>query len=390
MWSDKDLEQLKKDAKLSPEKKGRILSEMLHKIEAGELLREARVPRRIWQRSVFKPIYTNRMPIFAGILLAALLGGGTSMAAQNTLPGDLLYPVKVGVNERVEGAFQISPEAKASWESLLASRRLDEAAKLQAEGKLSAGTKKDLQLAFEEHAKNAENRLSELKDSGKADSAANLALDLEASLRARNIILNSSSTATNTISFGEFISSINKIRHDAEDELDNSTSTGSIALQNAAQIKIDAASTTIDAAASFISTTTMSTSTKAEFQAKLDEAIKLLSDARAKYAAGDYRSAFHLAQDSWLTAKEMKFTGEIRLNLGLGFGFHGDRNNNEDNSSSSSSDSDKNGRDRGRGSEINSTTTASTTFQVKTRGDDDNENENRNDERGGIRIRLED
>lgn len=104
MWLGDKLQKLKKGINLSEERKDNILSDMLRKIDAGAALRGREAERRISKGSISIINIFKKMPVFAAILVAALLGGGTSFAAQGTLPGDLLYPVKVGFNERITEA----------------------------------------------------------------------------------------------------------------------------------------------------------------------------------------------------------------------------------------------------------------------------------------------
>src|SRR3989338_6897994 len=75
-------------------------------------VRVAVAARQIGQRSsivqhfvslVFKP-----MPIV--LIIALVFGGSASFAAEQALPGDTLYPVKVNVNEEVRGLLAFTPE----------------------------------------------------------------------------------------------------------------------------------------------------------------------------------------------------------------------------------------------------------------------------------------
>src|SRR3989344_6682558 len=56
--------------------------------------------------------YHLRMTM-AGLLLFVIAGTGTVSAAAGALPGDLLYPVKVAINEKVEVALAPTPAAKS-------------------------------------------------------------------------------------------------------------------------------------------------------------------------------------------------------------------------------------------------------------------------------------
>jgi hypothetical protein len=70
-------------------------------------------------------------------LAAALSLGSMSLcyAAEYTVPGDTLYPVKTTINEPVMGSFSLlSPEARAAWKVRVTERRLWEQQLLLARG----------------------------------------------------------------------------------------------------------------------------------------------------------------------------------------------------------------------------------------------------------------
>ncbi len=66
------------------------------------------------------------------------------MVAQNSVPGDTLYGVKINVNEPMHNAFSFSEKAKAEADLDEAGARVEEANKLSANGKLSAEKKAEL------------------------------------------------------------------------------------------------------------------------------------------------------------------------------------------------------------------------------------------------------
>ncbi len=89
-------------------------------------------------------------------------GGGTSYAAQGALPGDVLYAVKIHVNEFVEAALATSPVAKAEVQAVLAERRVEEAQTLASRGMLTEVAATELQIRFDEHATAAQSLTKEL------------------------------------------------------------------------------------------------------------------------------------------------------------------------------------------------------------------------------------
>ena len=90
--------------------------------------------------------------VFAGVLAIFLVGAGTASAAEGALPGDWLYPVKINVNEQVELALAQGSQQKVAVEALLASRRVQEAQTLAAEGRLDATTTDEIVQNFNAHA----------------------------------------------------------------------------------------------------------------------------------------------------------------------------------------------------------------------------------------------
>ena len=98
--------------------------------------------------------YHMRMSL-AGLLLFVLAGTSTVSAAQGALPGDLLYPVKVSINEKVEVALAPTQAARAQVQVRLAERRVDEAQTLASQGRLDKKTAETLTVDFDEHAAQA-------------------------------------------------------------------------------------------------------------------------------------------------------------------------------------------------------------------------------------------
>lgn len=88
----------------------------------------------------------------AGLMMASLvlvLGFGTATyAAEGALPGDILYPVKVSIVEPARILLAPTAEARAEVRMKLAERRIDEAATLAKEGRLTTDTEAHLAARF--------------------------------------------------------------------------------------------------------------------------------------------------------------------------------------------------------------------------------------------------
>lgn len=86
------------------------------------------------------------MPI--ALLLLLLIGGGTGVVAENSLPGDTLYPIKININEKLESALALTAKAEAKVSVHQAAKRLVEAEKLKEKGSLSAEQSIEIKNSF--------------------------------------------------------------------------------------------------------------------------------------------------------------------------------------------------------------------------------------------------
>ncbi len=143
--------------------------------------------RLISEMSVIAFVMRRR---FAPALLIALLfvGGGVSYAAEGALPGDLLYPVKVSVNEELRGAIALSPEAKALWNTRRVERRLEEAVTLVASGEITPEEEATLAMRLETQATEASSAIDELEQNDSND-ALSVSSDFDATLAAHGDLL---------------------------------------------------------------------------------------------------------------------------------------------------------------------------------------------------------
>ncbi len=122
------------------------------------------------------------------VVLVVFMGGSTAAAAQGALPGDLLYPVKLSINEAVEVALATTPVARAEVSVKQAVRRVEEAEVLASRGELTAETGNELAANFEVHAQSASDLADEV---GVVDPAAaqTLRTKMGSSLSAHGAIL---------------------------------------------------------------------------------------------------------------------------------------------------------------------------------------------------------
>ncbi|MDD3662668.1 MAG: DUF5667 domain-containing protein [Candidatus Pacebacteria bacterium] len=84
-------------------------------------------------------------------LIVVFTGGAVAFASQDSLPDDILYPIKVNVLEPLGGAFKFKQESKATYQSNLASLRLSEAEVLARQDKLDREKEDKLNNLLLEH-----------------------------------------------------------------------------------------------------------------------------------------------------------------------------------------------------------------------------------------------
>lgn len=137
----------------------------------------------------FAAFFRKPVVVFGSIALVLVTGGGVSLAAEGALPGDLLYPVKVRVNEEVRAAVLVSSEAKAGWEARRLERRLEEAESLAVAKVFDRDVRERVEVELEKHSQNVGNRIVALEAEGKVEAAAKLNSTMESSFRAHERIL---------------------------------------------------------------------------------------------------------------------------------------------------------------------------------------------------------
>ncbi len=106
--------------------------------------------------------FFKRSFVFVLVLIVVFAGGGISYAAQRSLPGDTLYPVKVKINEPVRSFFAFSDKNRAEVDADIASDRLSEAETLNKQSRLSPAVKAQIVANFSEHIQSWNNHMSKL------------------------------------------------------------------------------------------------------------------------------------------------------------------------------------------------------------------------------------
>lgn len=123
--------------------------------------------------------------VIAGLVLS---GAGVSYAAEDSLPGDFLYPVKVDFNEEIVSWVTADPIERAVWEAARTERRLSEVGSLAKAGLLDSGRIDVATERFAEQAKRTAERVAMLSAKDPF-AAAEVSAELESALEIHEIIL---------------------------------------------------------------------------------------------------------------------------------------------------------------------------------------------------------
>lgn len=123
-------------------------------------------------------------PAFAGLLVALLVSGGVSYAAEGALPGEPLYAIKVGITEPLVRVAAPTSELRAKAEQRFAERRIREAEKLIAQDTFSEERRVELENRIAAHIERLEERLARVRAKNPARAEA-LEDDLERRLNER-------------------------------------------------------------------------------------------------------------------------------------------------------------------------------------------------------------
>lgn len=142
------------------------------------------IPSEAFTFVSFKNIYVRSV---AGIF-ALFLVIGVPLAAERSVPGDVLYPVKVSFNEEVREQLAFSGHEKIAWETERVERRIAEARLLAKEGKLTEEAGAAIGEEVRQHARAAQEELAALRLDD-ADEAAVAEVVLQSALDIQSLVL---------------------------------------------------------------------------------------------------------------------------------------------------------------------------------------------------------
>lgn len=338
---DKNLEQFIKSSKnilLSKEEKGLMRAKLESSMRGISAVRESGASRLPFieaiKKSIINTFKLKTMPLLAILIALSLTGGGVSAAAENALPGDILYPVKVKANEEIRALIALSKESKAEWEVRRTERRLEEAEKLAAQGEINAEARAQIEENFKIHAERVNARIAEFKEDSDEEGAADVSSRFETSLNAHAKILErlavektkvKTEVSALEVKVRNEAKTAMKHREEAEKKLSEEKGER---VQQAAEGKLKAAENKIEEVKKFIERMKekLGATATAEAEAKIKVAEDLVVQGKTKLEAKEYGEAFALFQKAHRTAEEAKLLIDARTKFEIQLRLNGKEN----------------------------------------------------------------
>ena len=179
-----------RQVRLSPAEKGAMLSRLLAYAEEHPAASKSPYVWNFFARAYARAAGLRFEYAIAGALILILAGGTAASAAEGALPGDWLYPVKIGITEPLRGALVVGDPAKAEWEAERTVRRLEEAESLAEQGRLDRDSVQEARKHFEKSAEKFNAIIERVEtENGTSEEIVNAHLDFEVKMRAHSRIL---------------------------------------------------------------------------------------------------------------------------------------------------------------------------------------------------------
>lgn len=116
------------------------------------------------------------------LLLASIIGGATSIAAQSALPGYALWRFKTGVNESMQSALIPDGRVQADFDIGVIEMRIQESEKVNNSYQITDKVKSEVEQNIAEHANSALEQITKLQKNNDYIDAADMASRLQAAL----------------------------------------------------------------------------------------------------------------------------------------------------------------------------------------------------------------
>lgn len=316
-----------KEIRMNEKDKKEIRNFLIETMRTGDVRAAIPAGQGMWSAKTHYSFYSFLRPMPIAFILVLLVGGsGVSYAAEGSLPGEVLYPVKVHVNESVRGWVSVSEEAKADWEARRALRRLEEAEKLAVAARLNEETRVQIEANFERHANKVEERIEKFEERD-TEKAAEVTAHFEVSLNAHARILENIATGVGSstqVEVNKLLIKVKTEKNNAGEQKEKAEikvrAQSNTEVEASARGKGGAARNKIDEAKKFLERVKVIIGAEATLraEARLKVAEDLYLEGQAQLAAGAYGEAFILFQKAFGAAQEVKLLLEAKTQFDEG------------------------------------------------------------------------
>ena len=118
-----------------------------------------------------------------------VLLGNIVVLAENSLPGNRLYSMKINVTEPIRDLVKVNPEEKIAWQAEKATRRLEEAESLAVQNKLDDKKRDEIENLFEKSVSNFDDRINKLATSSENKKVREIESELNRRVSAHSKVL---------------------------------------------------------------------------------------------------------------------------------------------------------------------------------------------------------
>lgn len=254
----------------------------------------------------------RKLPAIAAAFLVLGFGGMTvTQAADNALPGDMFYAFKIHVIEHPYINFHFATAAKADWQTELAERRLDEAERLAAEGRLTDEARAALSAQYDRHSQ----RVKSYKGNG-------LQHDFETSMQGREAVLRGlvEERGEADIQLRVLLDRLQHAKRDTQPVPAAASSAPAVnneSTQDEARRQLDAAHRRVEQVRIYFESIEddVSDAAMGNAQQRLTQATTTLAQAHATFDGGNVAEAANLAKRASLLAQEAKLLARADAEL---------------------------------------------------------------------------
>ncbi len=250
-----------------------------------------------------------KKPVAIALCLSLVIfsAGSVVYAANDALPGETLYTIKVDVNEEFSSAF-LSREKKARFEIERAARRIQEATELALQNRLTSKTARMIETRIEKHAQTISELAANISAEGDVKASADIYTKFQATLAANEEIFTSVVEEESIEGTQTLVATIEMIEEAAKSETTNAVITlvqnnevqeDELAeLAEEAKVEVEQVSFTVE------QTIEAAPSTTSPIARKLAAVQTIKEEGERRLEKGDVKESVALFQEAKTRAKE--------------------------------------------------------------------------------------